>query len=123
MRAVLVVVSGLLAGVIAWFPCAVGLAAYRYKLGGAQIRSNNRWVLLGTCSPSSFSVIGRIGFIVAMLVWLCIFFGAMGVPVLVARALGIPETSPFIGYAIYANMLVAAVSFLIGPAIWRRIAL
>ncbi len=98
MLELLVVVSGLLAGVIAWFLYAVGLAAHRYKLGGAQIRSNNRLVLLGTRSPSSFSVIGRIGFIVAMLVWLCVFFGAMGVPVLVARALGIPEASPFIGY-------------------------
>lgn len=123
MHEVVVIASGLLAGAVAWLPCAVGLAAHRCKLGGAQIKSSNRWVLLGTRSPGSFSVLGRIAFLLAMLIWLGIFFGAMTVPVLVARYLEVPQASPSIGYAIYANMFVAAVSFFAGPYIWRRLAL
>jgi hypothetical protein len=123
MREIFVVVSGLLAGIVAWFPCMIGLAAHRYKLGGAQIKSSNRWVQLGTRAPGSFSSLGRIVFVLVMLIWLCIFFAAMTVPMLVAKALGVPEASPSIGYAIYANMLVAAIAFFAGPAIWRRLAL
>jgi hypothetical protein len=123
MRDLLIVTSGFLAGAVAWFPCAIGLAAHRYKLGGAQIRSTNRWILLGTRAPGSFSALGRIAFVLAVLVWLFIFFGAMIFPGLVARALGAPDASPSIGHAIYANMLAAAVAFFTGPAIWRRLAL
>lgn len=123
MRDLLVVLSGLLAGVVAWFPCGVGLAAHRYKLGGAQIRSRNRWVQLGTRSPGSFSLAGRVAFAVLVLAWLLVFFGCMAVPMVVANALGLPEASQSIGYAIYANMFAAMVGFLAGPAIWRRVAL
>jgi len=123
MLELIVVVSGLLAGVVAWVPCGVGLAAHRYKLGGSQIKSRNRWVLLGTRAPGSFSALGRIVFILVMLSWMCIFFGALAVPMLLAKALGIPNDSPSIGYAIYANMLAAAIAFLAGPAVWRRVAL
>ena len=104
-------------------PCSVGLAAHRYKLGGAQIRSNNRWILLGIRAPGSFSVLGRIAFALLMLVWLSIFFGATVIPVFVAKALGLSEDAPSIEYAIYANMLVAAIAFIFGPAIWRKLAL
>jgi len=123
VREILVVVSGLLAGLVAWLPCAVGLAAHRYKLGGAEIKTTNRWVLLGTRSPGSFSVMGRILFIVGMLIWLGVFFGAMAAPMLVAKVVGVPSNSPSIGHALYANMFVAAVAFVSGPAIWRRLAL
>jgi hypothetical protein len=123
MPEIFVVLSGLVAGVIAWLPCTVGLAAHRYKLGGAQIRSKNRWVLLGTRSPGRFSASGRIVFVLVMCIWLCIFFGAMALPFLAANALGVPEESPSIGYAINANMLVAVVSFFAGRSIWRRLAL
>jgi uncharacterized membrane protein len=123
MREILVVVSGLLAGVVVWLPCAVGLAAHRYKVGGAQIKSSNPWVLLSTRAPGSFSPLGRIVFILVMLVWLGIFFGSMAAPMLAARVLGVPEASPSIEYALYANMVVAAVAFFAGPAIWRRLAL
>ena len=119
----LVVFSGVIAGVFAWIPCGISVAAHRYKLGGAVIRSTNRWVLLAVREPSSFSAIGRIAFFILLLAWLCIFFGAMVVPALVARVLGVTQSSPFIGYAIFANFAVAVVAFIAGPAIWRRVAL
>lgn len=123
MREALIVISGLLAGFVQWFPCGVGLAAHRYKLGGAMIRSTNKWVLLGAQPPSSYSILGKICFFALMFVWLFVFFGAMVVPVLIAKLLDVPETSPFVDYAIYANFFMAIVAFAMGPAIWRRIAL
>ena len=123
MPEILVIVSGFVAGMVAWLPCGVGLAAHRYKLGGAQTRSSNRWVLLGTRSPGSFSALGRVAFILAVLVWLAVFFGAMAAPMLIAKFLEVPSASPSIGYAIYANIFVAVVAFFGGPAIWRRLAL
>ena len=119
----LVVFSGVIAGLVAWLPCGIGLAAHRYKLGGAVVRSTNKWVLLGVRDPSSFSAIGRIAFVISILAWLCIFFGAMAVPAFVARVLGVSQSSPFVGYAIFANFAVAVVAFIAGPAIWRRVAL
>ena len=123
MSEALIVISGLLAGLVQWLPCGVGLAAHRYKLGGAVIRSSNKWVLLGVRPPSSFSTFGKLGFFALMLVWLFVFFGAMLVPMLIAKLLDVPEASPFVGYAIYANFFMAIVAFGLGPAIWRRIAL
>lgn len=123
MSEALIVISGLLAGVIQWLPCGIGLAAHRYKLGGAVVRSTNTFVSLGTRSPRSFSALGQLGFLMLMVVWLCIFFGAMAVPTLVARLLEVQPSSPFVLYGLYANMLMAVVAFLAGPAIWRRIAL
>jgi hypothetical protein len=123
MREALVILSGFFAGLVQWLPCGVGLAAHRYKLGGAVIRSTNPWVLLGTRHPNSFSFLGKIGFVAVMLVWSCIFFGSMVVPALVAELLGMSKDSPFILYAIYANLSVAVFAFFFGPAIWRRLAL
>lgn len=123
MREALIVISGLLAGFVQWFPCGVGLAAHRYKLGGAVIRSTNKWVLLGVQPPGSYSILGKLGFVALMFVWLLVFFGAMFVPLLIAKLLEVPEASPFVGYAIYANFFMAIVAFAAGPAIWRRIAL
>ena len=115
--------SGFLGGVVAWFPIGVGLAAHRYKVGGAVVRSNNSWVLLGVRSPATFSTFGRIFFAVVVLGWLCVFFGAMVLPGLVARVLGVPQTSSSIGYAIAGNFGIAGVAFALGPVIWRKLAL
>jgi hypothetical protein len=123
MHEAFVVISGLLVGVVQWFPCGIGLAAHRYKLGGAVIRSTNKWVLLGARPPGSYSILGKLGFFALMLVWLFVFFGSIVVPALIAKLLEVPEASPFVGYAIYANFLMAIVAFAVGPAIWRRIAL
>ncbi|WP_211474912.1 hypothetical protein [Collimonas humicola] len=123
MYEALVVLSGLIAGCVQWLPCGIGLAAHRYKLGGAIIKSTNKWILLGARPTSSFSTLGQVGFAVLMLSWLCVFFGAMAIPAFVARFLGVPEASPFVLYAIYANFFIAVVSFVSGPAIWRRLAL
>jgi hypothetical protein len=87
------------------------------------VRSTNTFVSLGSRSPLSFSALGQLGFLLLMLVWLCVFFGAMAVPTLVAKLLEIQPSSPFVLYAFYANMLMAVVAFSAGPAIWRRIAL
>lgn len=123
MHEVLVVVSGLLAGFVQWVPCGVGLAAHRYKLGGAVIKSTNRWVQLAACPPGSYSPLGKLGFVALMLIWLVVFFGAMAIPALVAKLLQVPEASPSVMYAIYGNFLIGAVAFVSGPAIWRRLAL
>lgn len=123
MRDILIVLSGFIAGIVAWFPCGIGLAAHRYNLGGAKIKSTNRWVLLAMRTFGSFSVVGRIIYVLIMLVWLCVFFGSMLVPMLVAKILGMPEASESVGYAIYANFFVAAVAFIAGPALWRKVAL
>ena len=123
MSEALIVLSGLFAGLIQWIPCGIGLAAHRYKLGGAVVRSTNTFVSLGSRSPRSFSAFGQLGFLILMLAWLCVFFGAMAVPTFVAKALEVQPSSPFVLYALYANMLMAVVAFLAGPAIWRRIAL
>ena len=119
----LVVLSGVLAGAVAWLPCGVGLAAHRYKQGGAIIKSTNKLVLLGTREPGSFSILGRVVFFFAVLGWLGIFFGAMVVPGLVAKVLGVSQSSPFVGYAVFANFAMAALSFVCGPVIWRKLAL
>ena len=119
----LIVFTGLLGGMIAWFPCGVGLAAHRYKLGGEVVRSTNRWLLLGLRSPATFSALGQLAFVLIVLLWMCIFLGALLAPVFIAQALEAPDASPSIGYAIYANIVVATISFLLGPPIWRKIAL
>lgn len=118
-----VVASGVVAGAISWFPCGIGIAAHRYKLGGAQLRSTNRWVQLSVRDTNSFSALGKVVFLLSMLIWLCVFFGAFAVPMFAAKALGMPEDAPSIGYALFANMLVAVTAFLTGPTIWRRLAL
>ncbi|WP_234086325.1 hypothetical protein [Azonexus sp. R2A61] len=123
MREALVVVSGLLAGVVLWIPFGVGLAAHRYKLGGAILKSTNKWVLLAAAPPGSYSLLGKLGFVVLVLIWLVVFFGAMAIPALVAKLLQVPEASPSVMYAVYANLLIGAVAFIAGPAIWRRLAL
>src|SRR4051812_32584628 len=107
MREALIVLSGLAAGLVQWLPCGVGLAAHRYKLGGAEIRSTNRWVLLAARDPNTFSGLGKIGFVALMIIWVCLFFALMVVPSLVARLLGVPEGSPFVMYGIYANFSIA----------------
>lgn len=123
MSEALIVISGFFAGLIQWLPCGIGLAAHRYKLGGAVVRSTNRFVSLSSRSPRSLSALGQFGFLLLVLAWLCVFFGAMAVPTFVAKAFDIHSSSPFVLYALYANMLMAVVAFLAGPAIWRRIAL
>ena len=114
MSETLIVLSGLFAGLIQWFPCGIGLAAHRYKLGGAVVRSTNSFISLSSRSPRNFSVLGRLGFLLLMLAWFCVFFGAMAIPTLVAKALEIPPSSPFVQYALYANLLMAIVAFLVG---------
>ena len=123
MHEALVVVSGLLAGVVQWVPCGVGLAAYRYNRGGAAIKSSNMWVQLAASPPGSYSLLGKLVFVALMLTWLVVFFGAMAVPTLVAKLLQVPDASHSIMYATYANFLVGAVAFVVGPAIWRRLSL
>lgn len=122
MAEALVILSGLIAGAIAWFPCGVGLAAHRYKLGAAVVNSTNKWILLGIRRPDSFPFLGRVAFVLAMLIWALIFFSAFVVPVKVARVLGVFEASPSIGYALCAYFGMAVVAFVLGPSIWRKLA-
>lgn len=122
MREYLVVLSGLVAGFVQWFPCGIGIAAHRYKLGGFIVSSNNKWVQLSAQFPEGFSPIGKLIFLIVMLLWIAIFFGALAIPILVAKFLNVPEDSPFVNYAIYSNFLMAVIAFAAGPAIWRRLA-
>ena len=116
------ILSGLIAGAVAWFSFGVGLAAHRYNLGGAAVNSTNKWILLVTRRPDSFSFLGRVVFVLAMLTWTLIFFSAFVVPLQVARILAISEASSSIAYALYAYFGMAAVGFVLGPTIWRKLA-
>ncbi len=119
----LVFLSGIVGGVIAWLPCSIGVAAQRYQLGGAVIRSRNKWVLLAVRPTATYSIPGQMVFLLVMLSWAGIFFGALVLPAIVARVLEVPLTSLSLKYAIYANFVTAIVAMLAGPAIWRKVAL
>lgn len=82
----------------------------------------NKWILLITRRPASFSFLGRVVFVLAMLIWTLIFFSTLVVPVQVARILAISEASSSIAYALYAYFGMAAVGFVLGPTIWRKLA-
>lgn len=84
--------------------------------------STNKWILLGTRRPDSFSSLGRVAFLLAMLIWTLVFFSAFVVPIQVARVLGISEASPSIGYALCAFFGMAVVAFVLGSSIWRKLA-
>lgn len=90
---------------------------------GAVIKNSNMWVQLAVTPPGSYSLLGKLVFVALMLNWFVVFFGAMAVPTLVAKLLQVPEASHSIMYATYANLLVGAVAFVLGPVMWRRLAL
>lgn len=122
MSELFVFLSGFLGGVIAWFPCGIGVAASRYQLGGAVITSNNKWVQLAVRPVASFSIPGQVVYLLVVLSWICIFFGGLALPAIIARVLHVPLTSPSLERGIYANFVMAAVAFFAGPAIWRKAA-
>jgi hypothetical protein len=99
------------------------LAAHRYHLGGAIVNSRNKLVLLPTRRFESFSFLGRIGFMLVMLVWTLIFFGAFAIPLQVALFLKISKASPSISYSFCAFFGTAVVALVLGPSIWRKLAL
>ena len=122
MSELMVVFSGFLSGAIMWLPCSIGIAAHRYELGGAILRSTNRWVLLSLRPPRSFSILGRLVFALCILAWFVVFLGAATIPFVVADTLGVPDSSSSIGYAILANLVAAAACFIVGRFIWRKVA-
>jgi hypothetical protein len=122
MSELLVIISGVVAGIVMWLPCGVGISAHRHTVAGVPLRSTNNFVLLVAQPPKSFSILGRIAFALIMLTWMCIFFGAAIVPGFVAQVLGLPSSSSSIGYALLANLVVAVVCFFVGNAVWRKVA-
>jgi len=54
-----------------------------------------------------------------MLAWMCVLFGSIGAPVIVARLLG-AETHPVIKIAIGLEFLTGFVSAFVAYFIWRK---
>ncbi len=122
MEQVIVILSGVLSGLVMWVPFGIGISAHRHAVAGIPIQSTNSLVIAAAGRPGNYSALGRVIFVLIMLVWVCIFFSAIFLPVFVAKLLGVPENSEIIGYGISANLFMTIVGFIFGKFIWRRVA-
>ena len=114
--------SGALFGLIVGIPCGIGLSGHRHLVAGVPVRSENWFVVLVSRPPKNFPIGGRIAFVAVMLCWLCIFFGAILAPAIVARFIGLPDDSPIIGNALLVELIVGFFSVWAGHFIWNRMA-
>jgi len=122
MEIALLLFVAFISGVAAWLPCGVGLAAHRFALSGAVVRSKSKFILYLSRPPKSLSPLARLLFLLVMAVWCAVFFSLLGSTLFVAGRLGVAESHPVIPYALGLHFFVAALSLIAGHFLWRKVA-
>lgn len=119
MSTFLIIFAGIVAGLLIGIPFGISICTTRHMDAGVPIQSTNRFVRLCVRPTASYSLAGKILFMLIMLVWICIFFGGIGAPVIMARLLGV-ETHPAIKFGISVELLVGILSAFLAHNIWRK---